>query len=53
MSKKDWNALAAVAAVGGAVVTIHGITTRRWQAWHTLFVVLAAVAAAGPYLNEA
>lgn len=51
MSSKDWKAVGAIAALGGAVVAAHGITNKRWQTWHTVFVVAAALATAGPALS--
>jgi hypothetical protein len=51
MSKKDWKAVGAVAAIGGAMVAWHGITSKRWQTWHTVFVIAAALAAIGPQLD--
>lgn len=45
MSKKDWKAIGAVAAIGGAVVAIHGVTSKKWQTAHTVFVVVALVVA--------
>lgn len=37
--------IGAVAAVGAAVVAIHGITSKKWRNAHTLFTVLGAVVA--------
>lgn len=45
MSKKDLKALGAVATIGGAVVVVHGITSKKWQTAHTVFCVLGAVVA--------
>ena len=47
MSNKDWKTLAIVASVGGLVVGLHGITSKRWTNAHTLFVLLGAIAAVG------
>ena len=44
MSKSDWKALAAVAAIGGGVVALHGITNKKWSDAHTLFTVLGILA---------
>jgi hypothetical protein len=40
--------LQAVAAIGGGIVALHGITSRRWQRWHTVFGALAIAASALP-----
>lgn len=51
MSKKDWQSIGTIATVGGAIVALHGMTNRRWQTWHTVFVALATVAAVGSQLS--
>jgi hypothetical protein len=45
MSKKDLKVLGVIAAAGGAVVAIHGITSKKWQTAHSVFSVLGAVVA--------
>ena len=45
MNKKDLKVLGAIAAVGGAAVAIHGITSKRWQTAHTIFAVVGAAVA--------
>lgn len=45
MSKKDAQLLGAVAAVGGAVVVVHGITSKKWETAHTFFSVLSTLVA--------
>jgi hypothetical protein len=45
MSKRDAQTLGAIAAVGVAIVVIHGITNEKWSEAHTLFTVVGAVAA--------
>jgi hypothetical protein len=45
MSKKELAALAAVATIGGGLVTLHGITSKRWKEGHTAFTALAVVVA--------
>ena len=44
MSQKDWEEVQAAAAVGGAVVALHGITSQKWEWWHTVFSVIGAIA---------
>jgi hypothetical protein len=39
--------LALVAAVGTAVVAVHGLTNRKWTEAHTFFLVLGLVAFLG------
>ena len=34
----------AIAAIGGAVVALHGITSHRWKRGHTFFVALGLAA---------
>jgi hypothetical protein len=43
MNKKQLVRVGAVATIGGGIVTLHGITSRRWQRAHTVFTVLAMV----------
>jgi len=45
MSKKDLQMLGVIAAAGGAVVVVHGITSKKWQTAHTVFSLLGAVVA--------
>ncbi len=37
----------ALATIGSGIVALHGITTRRWQKRHTLFMVLGMGASLG------
>ncbi len=53
MSAKDLQVVGAVAVIAGAIVTLHGLTSRRWRQAHTVVVVLSALAVAGPYLKSA
>ena len=46
MSTKDWALLGTIAAVGSALVTAHGLTSRQWQTWHTVFALAGGLAAA-------
>lgn len=41
MNKRQLTTIGAVATIGGGIVTLHGITSRRWQKAHTAFTVLA------------
>jgi hypothetical protein len=43
MDKKQLARVGAVATIGGGIVTLHGITSKRWQKAHTLFTGLAIV----------
>ena len=43
MKKKDLATLGAVATIGGAIVALHGITSKRWKEAHTVFVVASLV----------
>jgi hypothetical protein len=46
MSKGTVVALRTIAAIGGGIVTLHGVTNRRWKNGHTVFTMLAIVVAA-------
>lgn len=45
MNKKDLKTIGAIAAVGTAVVALHGITSKRWQTAHTILTVIGAAVA--------
>ena len=45
MNKKDLKAVGAIAAVGTAIVALHGVTSKRWQTAHTILTVIGAVVA--------
>lgn len=45
VTKKDWQIVGAVATVGGGIVAIHGITSKKWQNWHTFWTLVGIVAA--------
>jgi hypothetical protein len=49
VSKKDLKTIGTVAAVGAAVVAIHGITSKRWQTAHTVFTVVGALVAVSTF----
>ena len=51
MSKHDWKVIGAVAGAGGAIVAAHGITSQRWQTWHTVLAALAVLAAVAPQMS--
>ena len=40
----------AVAAIGGGVVALHGVTSNAWQRRHTLFVGLSLAASVGLFV---
>jgi EamA domain-containing membrane protein RarD len=40
----------AVAAIGGGVVALHGVTSDAWQRRHTLFVGLSVAASVGLFV---
>lgn len=45
MTKKDLATLAAVATIGGGIVALHGVTSKRWREGHTAFTALALIVA--------
>ncbi len=52
MNKKQLARVGAVATIGGGIVTLHGITSRRWQKAHTVFTGLAIVVGAIAFLQS-
>ncbi len=45
VESSDWKALAAIATIGGGIVALHGIRSKKWTEAHTFFTVLGIVAA--------
>lgn len=37
--------LGAIAALGAALVALHGITSEKWEDWHTAFTALGGAVA--------
>ena len=50
MDESTLRKLQAVAAIGGGVVALHGVTSDAWQRRHTLFVGLGVAASVGLFL---
>lgn len=50
MSRKDAKVIGMIGVVGAALVATHGITSKRWQTWHTVFVIAATFANMAPTL---
>ena len=44
MSRANWETVGVIASVAVVVVALHGITTRRWQTFHTVAVLASAAA---------
>ncbi len=53
MTKRQLSKVGAVAAIGGGIVTLHGVTGRRWQKAHTVFAALAATVAVLSFVQGA
>jgi hypothetical protein len=52
MNNKQWRVVRAVAAIGTAVVTLHGITSKRWRYWHSALTVVGLAASIGAALTK-
>ncbi len=50
MDETTLRKIQAVAAIGGGVVALHGVTSDAWQRRHTLFVGLSMTASVGLFL---
>jgi hypothetical protein len=48
MSNGSWGTVGLIAAIAGAVIALHGITSRRWQTFHTIAVIAGMAAYVGP-----
>lgn len=49
----DYKRMQAVASIGAGVAVLHGLSSRRWKAWHTAFVLLGLFATAASLLEDA
>jgi hypothetical protein len=45
MMDSDWTKVGALAAIVGGAITLHGITSRKWQTWHTAATGIGLLAA--------
>ena len=50
MDETTLRKIQAVAAIGGGVVALHGVTSNAWQRRHTIFVGLGLAASVGLFL---
>lgn len=50
MDETTLRKIQAVAAIGGGVVALHGVTSDAWQRRHTLFVGLSMAASVGLFV---
>ena len=50
MTKSDWRALGSLGALIGAIVMIHGISSKDWKTAHTIGSVLTVASLVGPRL---
>ena len=50
MNETRLRKIQAVAAIGGGVVALHGVTSDAWQRRHTLFVGLSLAASVGLFV---
>ncbi len=50
MTKSQLTKIGALATIGGAIVTLHGITSGHWKRAHTLFSVVGAFAGAPAFV---
>jgi hypothetical protein len=48
MSKANWATVGVIAAIASTVIALHGITSRRWQTFHTIAVLAGMAAYVGP-----
>jgi hypothetical protein len=53
VSRENLAKVGAIATIGGAIVTLHGVTNRRWQRAHTLFAFLALAVAVISFTQRA
>jgi hypothetical protein len=51
MSNADWKAIGWVGTLIGAVVIIHGLSSRNWRTAHTIGTALTIASIVGPRLR--
>jgi hypothetical protein len=52
MTNKQWRLIRAIAAVGTALLTLHGVTGKGWKKWHTAVALLGVVASIGAAVTK-
>jgi hypothetical protein len=52
MRREDWARVGLAGRVILIVVTLHGITSRRWRQFHTIGTALSIIATVGPLFVE-
>lgn len=52
MTNKQWRLLRALAAVGTAFVTLHGVTGKGWKRWHMAIALIGVVATIGAAVTK-
>lgn len=45
MSTKDWQAVQAIATIGGGLTALHGLSNKKWSEAHTAATALGVLAA--------
>lgn len=49
----NYKNMKAVASIGAGVAVLHGLSNRRWKAWHTACVLVGLFATAASLLEDA
>ena len=52
MDKSTWKAIGTLASIGGGLVALHGVSSKRWEDWHTVCTVVAIMAAIGTLASK-
>jgi len=51
MTKSDWKTLGSLGALIGAIVMLHGISSKEWKSAHTIGSILTIASLVGPRLS--
>ena len=52
MTKRQLTRVGAIATIGGGIVTLHGVTSGRWQRAHTIFAMVGGVVGVLSFLQS-
>ena len=52
MTNKHWRIIRSITAVGTAVVTLHGVSSKRWKTGHSVILIVGVIASIGAALTK-
>jgi hypothetical protein len=52
MTNSDWRVIGTWGTIVGAIVMLHGVTSKNWRTAHTVASILTVAAVLGPRLRD-